>query len=328
MRYKLICDFCENFGSKTDTGHVNDHQSEETFMKICSAIKESGYDCEIYGGVPELIKAYNDNATFEQDTIFINLSDGTDKKYSRVQIPVLCDLLDIKYSGGGTFETALTTNKFYTSLAVREKGFLVPNSVLITDMNDFPEIPKVKSIIKPNSEGSSVGITENSICENKEDILKQVMMLLNHFSEVLIEEYIPGYDITCFVVGNDEIYINEVLAIKHHNKMFFTNEAMGYKEHLFETREFLSCSNVLPYKTEAKIKEISIQIKELLNIHDFCRIDYRVTEKQDVYFLEMNTVPAISEDSQVGTICKKLNISFSEFVELIIKTVTERFNHE
>lgn len=327
MKYKIICDFCENFESKTEQGHINDHQTKETFDEILFAMERLGYTCEIYGGVPELIKAYQTSEIFDDNTIFLNFSDGTDKKYSRVQVPIICDLLNVKYSGGGTFETALTSNKFYSSLAVKNSGCLAPNGILVTK-NENIIFPEGKFLIKPNSEGSSIGITDKSICNNPEIISNQVQLLLTQFDEVLVEEYIPGYDVTCFIIGNDEILLNEILLIKHHDKMIFNNEVLCYTDHLFETRKFIANTNILPSETENRIKETSEKIKKIFGINDFCRIDYRVTEEQKIYFLEINTVPAISMKSQVGVICKHLQISFDTFIDYIVKTVTNRFNHE
>lgn len=326
MDYKIICDFCENFNSKTDIGHINDHQTKETFEQINAAINQLGYKCDIFGGVPELLLAYKQKSTIKKSDIFINLSDGTDKKYSRVQIPVLCDLLDLKYSGGGTFETALTSNKFYSSLTVRNDGMLAPKSFLITNIKDIELIEDGMYIVKPNSEGSSVGINNKSVCKTIPEIKMQVENLLQTFSEILVEEYVPGYDATCFVIGNEKIFLNEPLLIKHHNKLLFENEVMGYEEHAKQTRKFISCDNILPPKVIQKIKETSVIIKNLFNINDFCRIDYRITKNYEIYFLEINTVPAISMQSQVGKICEILNISFQEFMNMIITSITQRFN--
>lgn len=328
MKYKIICDYCENFDSKTDIGHVNDHQTQKTFEDINSAIQNLGIECEIFGGVPELISAYQNRTQFEPNNIFINLSDGTDKKYSRVQVPIICDLLNLKYSGGGPFEIALTSNKFYCSMAVRNYGLLTPKSILISNKDDLKFIYDRKSIVKPNSEGSSIGISDKSVCSSVKEISKQASLLLDTFSEVLVEEYIPGYDATCFVIGNESIFLNEVLSIKHHDKLFFDNEVMEYKDHIFNTRQFISCSGIIPDDIENKIKSISVQIKNVLNIKDFCRIDYRIDKDYNIYFLELNTVPAISMDSQVGVICNNNGISFENFMSYIIHTVTERFSHE
>lgn len=328
MNIKLICDFNENFDSKTDIGHINDHQTKELFEKINNAIKELGYNCEIFGGTNELIRAC-DNEMVDQNSIYINLSDGTDTPYSRVQIPIMCDILNLKYSGGGTFETALATNKYYSSLAVRDHNLLAPNSIIVTSVSDLEYTPSFeKYMIKPNSEGSSIGINNKSVCDNKTSAIKQAKELMDDFSEIIIEEYIAGYDVTCFVIGNEKIILNEPLIIKHHNKMFFENEVMGYAEHANKTRIFLPCDDYLEQELINDIKNTSVKIKNIFNIKDFCRIDYRITESGEVYFLEINTVPAISMDSQVGVICKHLSIEFNEFVKMILNTILKRFNHE
>lgn len=327
MKYKIICDYCENFAAKADLGHINDHQTKETFFVIEEAIRRKGYDCEIFGGVPELIEAYYDKKTFP-NTIFINLSDGTDKRYSRVQIPILCDLLDLNYSGSGTFETALTTNKYYASLAVKDHHFLAPENFLISKSSDLKYIlDNQLYIVKPNNEGSSLGISEQSVSANKAFVIKQANNLLKDFPEVLVEEYIAGYDVTCFVIGNKKILLNEPLVIKHHGKTFFDKEVMGYAEHAQKTRSFVSCEPYLSASTIDRVREMSIRIKNLFHVYDFCRIDYRITANDQIYFLEINTVPAISPDSQAGVICKNLHISFDEFMEQILLTTKNRFNH-
>ncbi len=74
-KYKILCDYQEDFESESDYSHINDHQTKETFIEIEKSIKALGYQCEIFGGVPELLQAQNSKPDFT-DTIFLNLSDG------------------------------------------------------------------------------------------------------------------------------------------------------------------------------------------------------------------------------------------------------------
>ena len=124
-KIEILCDYQENFESESNDGHINDHQTKETFIEIEKAIKLLGYPCEIFGGVPELLLAQNSKMDLK-NKIFLNLSDGLSHQYSRVQIPILCDILGVKYSGGNPFTVALTSNKFYTKLAVEKMGVPVP----------------------------------------------------------------------------------------------------------------------------------------------------------------------------------------------------------
>ena len=79
----------------------------------------------------------------------------------------------------------------------------------------------------------------------------------------------------------------------------------------------------------AKIKEISLEIFEHIGAQDIARIDYRVTEKGEIYFLEINSVPRISSTSECAIICSEHNIPFKKVLMEYIDTINNRFiNHE
>lgn len=328
MQYKLICDYQENFESYTQNGQINDHQDRETFQSILRSIRNQGYDCEIFEGVPALLDAINKKLTYK-DTIFLNLSDGMSQRYSRIQIPVLCEILGVPYSGGNAFTAALTSNKYYTKMAIERIGIKTPFSLLVTK-NIFPDKYSLKmlnypTIIKPNSEGSSLGITEHSICYTEDEMLSKLTNMLLQFEEVLVEEFIPGYDITDFVIGNKHSYlINEPLIAMKHGKIIDNYMVMSYLDYLRRDNWYKSPKGCLSDKCIKQIKNASVTISELLETYDLARIDYRVTENEEIYFLETNTVPAIHRKSQAGAVCKCLNLTFDDFVGCWINAATNR----
>lgn len=162
-KISIISDFRESFPTKDTNGKTifNDHPRKQSIEAVCDSLKNKGYDCSIFGGVPELTAAFANNEPIDKNAIYVNMSDGMTQPYSRVQIPILCDMLGIKYSGSGPFEVALMTNKHYTKLAVQEKGILCPQGMLITENYNHNKINGMNFpvMIKPNTEGSSVGIT-------------------------------------------------------------------------------------------------------------------------------------------------------------------------
>lgn len=332
MKYKLLCDYQENFKSVTDAGHINDHQDKETFLSILDAIRQNGYDCDIFEGVPALLEAINNNEKFN-DTIFLNLSDGMSQKYSRVQIPILCDLLKVPYSGGNAFTVALTSNKFYTKLAVEKMNIKTPYAILVTK-NNLPDQLTLKTmryplIVKPNTEGSSVGITDKSICKTESELYICLRQQLQIFDEVLIEEFIPGYDVTDFVIGNQKKYlINEPLIAMKKGEIICGMNIMSCNDYIHRDNWYSNPNKYIPVKCVESIRKNSLLIAENLKVYDIARIDYRVTEDGEVYFLEINTVPAIHKKSQAGAICDILGISFSEFVNNWISCVYQRITQD
>lgn len=330
----LICDFRENFPTKDDQGDVlyNDHAKRASVEEVCNTLVKQGYDCEIFGGVPELAAAYTNGTTFPEKTLFVNMSDGLTQTYSRVQIPILCDMLGVKYSGSSPFEVALMTNKHYCKLAVREHGILCPKGAIVTCENVESILNQAWSyplMTKPNTEGSSVGITQQSVCLSETDLHIQTNLLLQKFSEVIVEEYIPGADITCFLLGNpDNIIFNEVLLVEHHGKQFFEREVLEMKDHALKRTSYIMADEILPSELISKIKSTTVAAAIALNAHDIIRIDYRVTENGKIYFLEANTVPRVSFTSELGFVCKNRGLNYPELLASYIRAILQRLNHD
>ncbi len=330
MKYELVCDYQEDFESFTSDGHINDHQDKETFQCLQKAIKESGYECDIFGGVPALLNSINHKTHFE-DTIFLNLSDGMSQKYSRVQIPILCEILGAQYSGGNAFTVALTSNKYYTKLAVEKLGVKIPHGILVTK-NNLPDNLTLKTlhyplIVKPNAEGSSIGITDKSICKTETELISLIKQMLQVFDEILIEEFIEGYDATDFIIGNkDDYLINEPMMALKNGKLIQRTDVMSYTDYIHRNNWYITPKGFIPEKCIEDLKRISILIAEHLETYDIARIDYRITKDNCIYFLEINTVPAIHQKSQAGAICEHLGITFNEFVNCWVTTVSHRIS--
>ncbi len=334
-KIQLIFDSREDFSSLSKKGFHNDHQSKKNIIYIYNAILELGYKCELFGGVNELINAYCNNKEISTNDAYLNLSDGLTQEYSRIQIPVLCDLLGLKYSGGGPFSVALATNKYYSVIAAKKIGIPVSNSVLVLpgivpdhlSMNElsFPVI------IKPNTKGSSVGISNKNICNSKEDVQKVLERMSKQFSEILIEEYVSGYDATNFIIGNgNNILLNEVVLALHEDIIYNKNEVISIDDYALGKNSYISPDKYLSIDIIEKIKFYSKKITENFGTYDFSRLDYRVNKNGDIKFLEINTIPGIRPGNQVGAICEKLNIEFKTFIQLIVKAFLDRidFNND
>lgn len=331
---ELVCDFRESFPTKDMNGNVlfNDHPRRASVEEVCDTLIDQGYNCQIFGGVPELAKAYVNGLTFSAETVFVNMSDGLTQTYSRVQIPILCDMLGVKYSGSGPFEVALMTNKHYTKLAVSEHGILCPQGNVATFENYLNLLKRdwiYPVMTKPNTEGSSVGITQENVCFSRDSLKVRLQALLEKFPEIVVEEYIPGADVTCFLLGNPGDYIfNEVLLVEHHGKRFFEQEVMEMDDHALKRTSYVMADEVLPAWLIARIKETTTIAATALNAHDIIRVDYRISTDNRIFFLEANTVPRVSFSSELGFVCKSRGLNYSSLLSEYIKSILRRINRD
>lgn len=332
---KIICDFREDFQNLSNGERIfNDHPSRKSVEEICSILNKNGYTCEIFGGVDQLVNAYIQKIDLS-DSLVLNMSDGLNQIYSRIQVPMLCEMLKADYSGSSVFTVALMNNKHYSKLAVKEIGINVPNGILINNSGNtqlFPDdisLPDFPLIVKPNTEGSSIGITEASVCYNMQQ-LKSALNYIKNFKEIIIENYIPGYEITNLIIGNpSDFRFNEVILTSVYNKIFLSTEVLGIKEKSQKLRKQFPALNYINSAVYEQIQQSSIKIFEHLGARDIARIDYRVSENNQIYFLEINSVPRISSTSECAIICQNHNISFDKILLEYIEAINKRLsNHE
>ena len=332
MKLLVLCDYRENYKNYSNLENniiYNDHPNKENLSEIILATKSLGYECEYFGGIPELIHAVDSKMKFDE-CAFLNFTDGMDEAYSRVQAPVLLDILEVPYSGSDVFPSVLMNNKHVCKQALKDIGILMPNSCIVNKILSInkKELKKWKFplFIKPNCEGSSLGISKDSICYTINEVENRCNKLLESFEEIIIEEYVLGIDVTNYLIGNENNYlINDVITAK----LFDTSPyaVYGLSEKQKKLRTLFFNEEYLPNNIVKLIQENSIKIAQTIGARDICRIDYKVNlTNNEIFFIEINSAPRFSSTSEVGFIAQKRNISFTKMVEYYINTFLNRIS--
>lgn len=333
MKIYIVGEYREQFPSRIQERNFNPHPSYSNITDIQKACEEKGFDCIYYGGVYELIHAVDNKEHFDSDTLFLNISDGLTQSYCRIQAPVLLDLMGVKYTGSSPFAVGLMNNKHYTKLALSKikcNELLIPKDLLLGN-KQIPSAEELEHIgypmiIKPNNDGFSMGIESNSVVDSYLMAEGKINSLQKDYNEILAEEYIPGTDVSVFLIGNvSHITINEAIIYKTYGN-FYQETAVrdiyakaNKLSEKYPAREYLS-QDILQI-----LKKISTQIFELLHVQDIARIDYRITADNRIYFLEINPNPVLSAASDASIVCQNLNISYSDLILLYINAALERY---
>ena len=331
MKYFVVCDYRESFDKNTillPNGELySDHPTAKNIREIIECANSMGYECSYFGGIPELIHAVECRDSFP-GYLFLNFSDGMSQSYSRVQAPVLLDILDVPYSGSGVFASALMNNKYYCKKALVELGVPMAKSCIINSAIPFEEAAikewSLPFFIKPNCEGSSIGISEKNICWNIQDIYTNIAELMPSFHELILEEFVGGIDVTNYLIGNGNSHIiNDVVSSVLHTKSDYS--IYGAKEKHNKLRTLYYNEEYLPYNIVQQIRDLSVKISKFVGVRDICRLDYRYNPTtQKCYFIEINSAPRFSRTSEIGFIAEKHGIQFENMVKLYIETFTER----
>jgi D-alanine-D-alanine ligase len=220
--------------------------------------------------------------------IFINLCEG----YLEWEVPSIdvihsLDLLNLPYTGP-TAKLYDPTKELMKYVAYCE-GVKTPAYFIIEkpeDIDNTEKYLKYPMFIKPAKAGDSLGIDEHSVLYNKQDLLKKVVEIFNEYGPLLVEEYIHGREFTVLVSANADG--NDCTVYKPVEYVF--PEGKAFKTYSLKTSELhpdcnFPCTDPL---LDKRLREATKKIFKGFNGVGYARLDYRVNEKNEIFFLEIN----------------------------------------
>jgi D-alanine-D-alanine ligase len=224
------------------------------------------------------------------------------------------DLLALPYTSCGMLTSALTFNKRFCNELVAGYGIRVGKTVLLSKNQEYESQKIIADVglpcfVKPNQGGSSIGVSKVSIAEALEGAISKAF---EQDTEVLVQEYIEGREITCGIISINKELIPLPLT-----------EIVSYNEFFDYDAKYAGKSNEItpaPVSTEIEkeCKRISVYLYKKLNCKGVVRFDYIVKQEQ-FYFLEVNTVPGMSENSLVPQQVKNYGMSIRDFFSTLIE---------
>lgn len=328
IKYRILAEVREDHDNLLDQDVIyNDYVSKKSMLEMSQGISSLGYDCEFVGGMGKIMELYNNEVDIA-NTIFINYNYGFPSQFKRGQSPILLEMNHAKYTGSDPFVSLLVNDKYCTKKIISKNGYKTPESLLILNKYDIQCINeqyiKTPLVVKPNAEGSSLGINDDSFCQTYDKAILQCSKLLEAFSSVIVEEYVPGYEITVWLIGNnDDFKLVCPLLVSINGTYYFESKVITIHDKSQHNRSYSLPHNFFPQKTIDKLITISQKIFKELGMRDYGRLDFRINGA-DIYFIEANALPIFSKSSEIGEIGKLYNITYTEICEHFINTVTKR----
>jgi len=222
-------------------------------------------------------------------------------------IQALLELAGKPYTGSGVLASALAMNKAMSKRVFEHEGIPTPRWQLVAahardtvvDARAFGGFPLV---VKPNSEGSTVGLT---IVSRDDDLPDALNLAFEYGDEALIEQYIPGRELTVAVVGDEAFPIVEIRPQGGHYD-YESKYTAGASEYF--------CPADLPEPLAAHIRELGLRAVKALGCCGVARTDFRLNPAGEPYCLEVNTIPGMTPTSLVPMAAKAAGISYDQLV--------------
>ncbi len=221
------------------------------------------------------------------------------------------EVLGIPYTGSGVMASALAMDKWRTKLVWLASGIPTPVYALLTADSQAADVAAklgLPLMVKPAHEGSSIGISKVDSVEKFSLAYEQAAKL---DGSVIAEQFIAGRELTAAILNDEALPLVRIEAPQgnydYHNKYF--GEATKYH-----------CPSGLPAAVEASIQQQALAAFRLIGCQGWGRLDLMLDADNRPWFLEVNTIPGMTDHSLVPMAARARGIAFDDLVLRILET--------
>ncbi len=243
------------------------------------------------------------------DLVFIALhgkwgEDGT--------VQSILDLMNLKYTGSGVLSSSICIDKNLTKVIVKHFDVITPEWKVFSknekqNVKNFVKEIGLPVIFKPNDQGSTIGF---SLVNNFEDLDPAFEEALKYSNQVLVEKYIKGRELTVSILGEKALPIIEVKP---------THQLYDYECKYTKGMTQYICPAELNSKIAELVQEQAMIAFKACKCEVFGRVDFILDENNTPFFLEINTIPGMTDLSLVPMAAKAIGMNFNQLIKKIIE---------
>lgn len=309
--------------------------SKATAKSVLTALRDLGYKVKVINPAYGLNQPKDENKFFEEkeyteisnrnyvEAINSTMFDDVDVAFIALHgrwgedgtVQSLLEMRGIKYTGSKVLASALAIDKRMTKIMFQHYDVNTPKWFVVNkNENDFHLIKeKIKKffgypcIIKPNDQGSTVGLT---LCRGDVEVEKAVKLALQYSDVALVEEYISGRELTVAIIGQQVL---PVLEIKPKSGLY------DYESKYTSGKSEYEVPAAIPPKVAEHLQHQALLAFNSVCCESYARVDFRLTKDYKTYCLEVNTLPGMTSLSLVPKMAKAAGITFEELIDRLIK---------
>lgn len=325
MKICIVTDQSREDYIPSEEAILEDLQKNTTVDNLKDILQEK-YDCISMIADENIIS----NLKKEKVDLVFNLCNGLDGNEKIAQIPAILEFSGIPYTGSSILGQALAINKIFASTIFHHSNLDIPRFHSIYNLDDLKNISfSYPILIKPNDEGSSRGIHQDSLVFDLESLEKKLAEQLDTYTPpIMLNEYIQGREFSVGVLGNGEDL--KVIAIQEVD--FSKLPANLLKFNSFEVKSYYKSHTIYhiparldPNETDL-IEKAALKAFNSLMLKDYGRVDI-ILKDGIAYVLEINSLPGLQKGkSALYRMAEGTNLGYENLVYEIVEAARKRYN--
>ncbi|HUF27636.1 MAG TPA: hypothetical protein VMM18_11740 [Gemmatimonadaceae bacterium] len=289
------------------------------------------------------------------DMVF-NIAEGLRGPNRESHVPAICEFYGIPYSGSDPFTLSLCLHKARTKETLAWHGVPTAPFALIESLDQLAALParlapdtpagdlsrllargamRFPLFVKPEHEGSSKGITERNLCRDRRELESRVATLLETYAQpVLVEEFLPGAEFTCAVLGNGGgARVLPIVGLNFGSLPPGVLPVYGFEAKWIWDRperplEIFECPARIDERLEREIERVALRAYAVLGCRDWSRIDVRLDARGVPNVIEVNPLPGVlpdpADNSCFPKAARAAGIGYEALIQTCLRHAAER----
>ncbi len=268
--------------------------------------------------------------------IVFNIAEGSAGPCREGYIPSILEHLKIPYTASDPLTLNLCLDKARTKEILAYHGLPTSRFRVIREDNFSFNSLHYPLMVKPLYEGSSMGIRNDSLVRDRQEMRERVMWLLNNYNEpALVEEFLPGREFTVAIIGNNggahALPIVEILfdSLPDGVNPIYSYEAKWIWDQSANPLRIFECPASISAELRADIESTCLQAYSILRCRDWCRIDVRLDAAGRPHIIELNPLPGIlprpEDNSCFPKAARAAGMSYSQLINAVLDIACKRY---
>lgn len=270
--------------------------------------------------------------------IVFNIAEGFYGASREAQIPAILEMLNIPYTGSDPLTLAICLDKARTKEILSYYKIPTAKFFVVENLDEFEgsfdlEFPL---IVKPLHEGSSKGIFNSSVVENKRELFFEIERILVSYNEpALIEEFLPGREFTVAILGNGkDAKVLPIIEVNFDSlpsgaKPIYSFEAKWVWDTPEKPLDIFKCPAEIDDKLKEAIEKVALSTFKVLRCRDWCRIDIRLDKNGIPNVLEVNPLPGIlpnpEDNSCFPKAARAAGLTYNQMINEVLNAALKRY---
>ncbi|MFW9916074.1 MAG: ATP-grasp domain-containing protein [Candidatus Thorarchaeota archaeon] len=309
-----------------------EYDPPHTIELIKHGIEATGHD---YCFIEADINFLNNIIELKPDLVF-NRAEGLRGESRESHIPSMLEMLGIPYVGSNVLTTALALNKGWTKKILSYHGINTPGFSICGSVGELSDQNfRYPVILKPNEEGSSMGINEDNIANNISQLKSKLASMLEEYQQnILIEEFVQGREFSVGTLGHplNELIIFPILEIDFSKLPSEVGGVFGQRaKTMYDSLDHYICPAGVSKEIQEEIERMVLDVCRILEIKDFARIDLRMNHEGEIFFLEVNPLPGMDFDMEENDfsfypyMAMKAGYSYDQLIRGLLLSACDRY---